>query len=89
MLRYVLYPLFGAGVIGAYAIAAATGTDVTSESTHRRSLPAGALDAPAYGAAPFIWYTGFHGPAAYRAPTYSSGSRSFGGGGVGGFGGGK
>lgn len=97
MLKYILYPMFGLGVVGFYGISAATATDATSVPTQRSTV------APehrgTFATAPIVWRTGFHGPAA-RRPTYSSGSRGGGGvylgggsygssGGFGGFGGGK
>ena len=92
MWRFILYPLFGLAVIGAYAASAMTGTDITTVKTQRRTLPkdANIRGGVPYGVAPIIWYTGFHGPQAYR-PRYngSSGSYRRSGGSYGGFGGGK
>lgn len=97
MLKYILYPLFGLGVVGFYGISAATATDVTSVQTQRSTVPP--EHRGSFATAPILWRTGFHGPAAYR-PSYSSGSSGGsgygggggyygGGGGFGGFGGGK
>lgn len=90
MLKYLFYPLFGLSVVGAYGVSAATATDVSSVQTQRSSVPSQYRGS--YAAAPIVWRTGFHGPAAYRASSSgSSGSRggSYGGGYYGGFGGGK
>ena len=78
MLKYIFYPLFGLGVVGAYGVTAASATDVTSVQTQRSTVPAEYLGN--YAAAPIIWRTGFHGPSAYQ-PTYSSSSSSSSGGG--------
>jgi hypothetical protein len=87
MLKYVFYPIFGLSVLGAYGATAATATDLTSVPTNRTTIPAQFRGPGAYRAAPIVWRTGFHGPAAYQ-PTYSS-SGGGGGGFYGGFGGGK
>jgi uncharacterized membrane protein len=98
MLKYIFYPMFGLGVVGAYGVTAATATDVTSVQTQRSTVPMEYRQS--YNAAPIIWRTGFHGPRAYQ-PTYSSsssgsssggggfyyGGSGGGGGGFGGFGG--
>ncbi len=94
MLKYIFYPVFGFGVLGAYGLSAATATDMTSVQAQRSTVPTEYRGS--YATAPIIWRTGFHGPAAYQ-PTYSSGSSGSGGGYYGGssggyyggFGGGK
>jgi uncharacterized membrane protein len=78
MLKYIFYPLFGLGVVGAYGVTAASATDVTSVQTQRSSVPTEYRGN--YVAAPIIWRTSFHGPSAYQ-PTYSSSSSSSSGGG--------
>ena len=96
MFKLLLYPIFGIAVIGAYAGAAASGSDLSSVPTSHSAVPAQYRAAGAWQAAPLVWKTGFHGPAAYVPPTirYSGGggyggSRRYGGGGYygGGFGG--
>jgi hypothetical protein len=92
VLKWVLYPVFGLSVLGAYGASTTSGVDMTSVDTRRTTMPAEYRSAGAYRAAPIIWRTGFHGPAAYRPPTsYSSGSSGSsgysGGGYYGGFGG--
>ena len=75
MLRYILYPIFGTGVLGGYALMASTGVDVSSTTTHQSRMPVMAGQPVNYQAAPVVWRTGFHGPSAYRPSTsYSSGS---------------
>ena len=91
MSKYILYPLFGIAVVGAYGVTAATATDVTSVPTQRGTIPNEYRQG--YAAAPIVWRTAFHGPAAYRPAYTGSGSSGtgggyyYGGGGGGGFGG--
>lgn len=85
MLRYLFYPAFGLIVLGGYATVARSAFDAASPGVRRGSVPAG-YRAGNLSAAPIIWYTGFHGPAAYRPRTSSGGGYV---GGYGGYGGGK
>ena len=91
MLKYFFYPVFGLAVVGGYGVSAATATDASSVSTQRSTVPAQYRGS--YAAAPIVWRTGFHGPAAYRAASSGSSGSSrggyVGGGYYGGFGGGK
>lgn len=86
MLRHLLYPAFGLIVLGGYAVVASRGIDAASPQVRRGTVPA-AYRGSGLSAAPIIWYTAFHGPAAYRPRTSSGGG--YVGGGYGGFGGGK
>ena len=92
MLKWIFYPVFGLGVLGAYGASSMSGTDMTSVNTRRSTLTTEQVAGGGYRTAPIVWRTGFHGPAAYRPPTYSSGSSGSGrsgGGYYGGIGGGK
>lgn len=39
MLKYILYPLFGLGVLGAYVVSASSATDVGTIPTAQQQLP--------------------------------------------------
>ena len=78
MWKYLLYPAFGLGVLGAYGSVAFGGRDVTSVDVRRGAVPAGYRNATNFAAVPIIWRTGFHGPAAYRPPATSSTYRTSG-----------
>jgi len=89
MLKYILYPIFGVSVLGAYALSASVATDVGTTVTSRsKQLPpvAGSGSSGGYAAMPIIWYTGFHGPSRYVPSSSSSGGY---GGSYGGYSGGK
>ena len=92
MIRYAMYCMFGVLVIAGYAFGATSAVDAGSTNVRTGRLPAEAYATPGgYGAVPILWYTGFHGPAAYRSSygTGSYGGSGYSGGHYGGYGGGK
>jgi hypothetical protein len=90
MLKSLLYPAFGTIIIGGYALSGISATDVSTTQVQRSTLPAPYRGTPAaYGTAPIIWRTGFHGPGAYQPSYGGSGGGTYGGGGYGGGWGGK
>ena len=78
MWKYLFYPAFGLGVLGSYGSVAFGGRDVTSVDVRRGVMPAGYQNATNFAAAPIVWRTGFHGPAAPRMPSSSSTYRTSG-----------
>jgi len=57
-MKKLLYPLFGAAVIGGYAVLVLTGTDPASASEDRRVMPPEARASGAYRSMPFFWSSG-------------------------------
>jgi len=62
MLRYLIYPLFGLAVLGAYGFFTATGRDLGTASVERRSMPPGSRrPSGGFHVAPVFWYGGYAG----------------------------
>ena len=60
-MRVLLYPLFGALVLGGYAYTAVNGIDPFASSADARTMPPEVRSAPAGPGAAFFWYAGVGG----------------------------
>lgn len=81
MLRYFLYPSFGALVLVGYVVSATVAQSAKSTVPVRKQVLQGAAGPQPVGAyAPILWNTRFHGPSLQRSGYRGGGGGSYYGG---------